>query len=176
MRASTSGVLPAYPAFGQRFYGCWTVASERKHNNSIQSRFFQRVSAKSLTLCVLTPDSTSDSGRCFSSVRMLRFVPVFPHAVGLRPTASKANGTLTFPADSFQFIVLLQTFCPYLKKSCCRQILEILVDTVLCSIFLGYCFLLTVRPQNIKYPFQNLPFAYALCFSPDYSSDIVHDL
>ena len=116
--------------------------------------------------CVFAPERTTDSGSPFSSVKMLRFAPIFSTVGWIMPNRLLSQrrfyhttiNALPFPANSFQFIVFLQTQYPYLFKEACRlSFLKIPVDTAAGTIFSRHCFPLASSSQNIEDTFQHLP-------------------
>ena len=131
-----------------------------QYYNMIQSLLQQ------LTSCVLAPERTTASGSPFSSTRTLRFVPIFSSVFWIFPNRLQSQRcfyhtavqTLPLPADSFQFIVLFQTFCPYFfKKARCKPLLERPMYGAPAAIFPGQGFPLTARSQHIEYPLQGFP-------------------
>ncbi len=131
-----------------------------------KSRICSRVASNSLTSGVLAPDSTTDSGRPFSSVRTLRFVPIFSSvrwilSNGLlcqRCLYHTAIQALPRPADFFYFIILFQTFGPdLLKKSRCQPFLKCSVYRAAAAVLPWQCLPLTARSQHIEYPLQRFP-------------------
>lgn len=97
---------------------------------------------------------SSDYWKSFSSVCW-----IFPNRLqSQRCFYHTAVQTLPLPADSFQFIVLFQTFCPYFfKKARCKPLLERPMYGAPAAIFPGQGFPLTARSQHIEYPLQGFP-------------------
>ena len=131
-----------------------------------KSRIWSRISSNSLTSGVLAPDSTTDSGRPFSTVRTLRFVPIFSSvrwilSNGLlcqRCLYHTAIQALPRPADPFHFIIFFQTLGPdLLKKSRCQSFLKCSVYGAAAAVLPWQCLPLTARSQHIEYPLQRFP-------------------
>ena len=77
---------------------------------------------RSLTSWRFAPSRSTERGSPFSSTSTLRFVPIFPRFLGYGPLLPAlmvltAIHTLSFPANPFQFIILLQTFGPNFFKA-----------------------------------------------------------
>ena len=115
---------------------------------------------------VFAPEITIDRGSPFSSVRTLRFVPIFSSVRWILPNGLQcqrcfyhtAVQTLPLPADPFQFIVLFQPFAPdFFKESRCLPFLEPSVYRAGTSVFPGQCLPLTPGSQHIEYPLQRFP-------------------
>ena len=153
-------VLPVYPASRQRFCGCSSQTAGREI--TIPSS----VASKSLMSCVFAPERTTDSGSPFSSVKTLRFVPIFSTVGWVTSHRLPCQGcfdhtainALPFPANSLQLVIFFQAQYPYLfKEACLLPFLKISVNTAATPIFPWDRFPLAPRPQNIEDAFQNLP-------------------
>ncbi len=124
---------------------------------------------------MLAPERTTASGRPFSSVRTLRFVPIFSSVCwilsnrlqGQRRFYHATVQALPLPADPFQFIVLFETLGPdLLKKPRCQPLLKRPVYGASAAIFPGQGFPLTACPQHIEYPLQCFPRWHRLASLP----------
>ena len=115
------------------------------------------VSSKSLMSCVFAPERTTDSGSPFSSVKTLRFVPIFPQSVGLCPTDSRARGAFIIQPSMLCHSQPIPSNSSYFfKGNRCLPFLKIPVNTAAAPIFLRNSFLLTPGSQNIEDSFQHL--------------------
>ena len=109
---------------------------------------------------------TIASGSPFSSVRTLRFVPIFSSIRWILSNGFQdkrcfyhtAVQTLPLPADPFQFIVPFQTLAPdFFKETSFQPFLKPSVYCTAASILPGQRLPLTAGSQYIKYPLQRLP-------------------
>lgn len=123
------------------------------------------ISFKSLMSCVLTPEKTTDSGSPFSSVKALRFVPIFPRSVGYVPPTPVSKALLSYnhqlSAIPSRFL-LIRRISPnsisiFFKEICCLPFLKIPVNVAAAHIFSRYCFLMAPGSQNIEDSLQHLP-------------------
>ncbi len=116
--------------------------------------------------CVFAPEITTASGSPFSSVRTLRFVPIFSSVCWILPSGLQGQRcfyhtsaqALPFSSYSFQLVILLQPFAPNLFKKACRlPFLKLSVYCTAASILKRQCLPLATSPQHIKYPLKCFP-------------------